>query len=30
TGKIGDGKIWKLSVGSLLRVRTGELDVEAI
>jgi nitrogen regulatory protein P-II 1 len=30
TGKIGDGKIWKLGVDSLLRVRTGEVDVEAI
>ena len=30
TGKIGDGKIWKTSVDSLLRVRTGEMDVEAI
>src|SRR3954470_1981052 len=26
TGKIGDGKIWKFSVDSLLRVRTGEMD----
>src|SRR5215213_746049 len=25
TGKIGDGKIWKCSVDSLLRVRTGEM-----
>jgi len=30
TGKIGDGKIWKVSIGSLLRVRTGEMDIEAI
>ncbi|MCU1396434.1 MAG: nitrogen regulatory protein 1 [Ilumatobacteraceae bacterium] len=30
TGKIGDGKIWKVGVDSLLRVRTGEMDVEAI
>ena len=30
TGKIGDGKIWKLGVDSLLRVRTGEMDVEAL
>jgi nitrogen regulatory protein PII len=30
TGKIGDGKVWRLSVASLLRVRTGEMDVEAI
>ena len=30
TGKIGDGKIWKFGVDSLLRVRTGEMDVEAL
>ncbi len=30
TGKIGDGKIWKFGVDSLLRVRTGEMDIEAI
>ena len=30
TGKIGDGKIWKLGVESVLRVRTGERDIEAI
>jgi nitrogen regulatory protein PII len=30
TGKIGDGKIWKYGVDSLLRVRTGEMDVEAL
>lgn len=30
TGKIGDGKIWRLDVNSLLRVRTGEQGVEAI
>ena len=30
TGKIGDGKIWKVSVGALLRVRTGEQGIEAI
>ena len=30
TGKIGDGKIWSLSLDSLLRVRTGEVGVEAI
>ena len=30
TGKIGDGKIWKLGVDSLLRVRTGEMGAEAI
>ena len=30
TGKIGDGKIWKIGVDSLLRVRTGEMGTEAI
>ena len=30
TGKIGDGKIWRLDLNSLLRVRTGERDIEAI
>jgi len=30
TGKIGDGKIWRVGVNSLLRVRTGELDADAI
>jgi len=30
TGKIGDGKIWKFDVSSLLRVRTGEMDTDAI
>jgi len=30
TGKIGDGKIWKIGVGSLVRVRTGEMDIEAL
>ena len=30
TGKIGDGKVWKYSVDSLLRVRTGEMGTEAI
>jgi nitrogen regulatory protein P-II 1 len=30
TGKIGDGKIWKYGVDSLLRVRTGEMGTEAI
>jgi len=30
TGKIGDGKIWKCGVDSLLRVRTGEMGTEAI
>ena len=30
TGKIGDGKLWVTDVGSILRLRTGELDTEAI
>src|SRR3954454_15823009 len=30
TGKIGDGKVWKYSVDSLLRVRTGEMGNEAL
>ncbi|MCU1360821.1 MAG: Nitrogen regulatory protein [Ilumatobacteraceae bacterium] len=30
TGKIGDGKIWKTGIDSLLRVRTGEVDIEAL
>ena len=30
TGKIGDGKIWRTSVASLLRVRTGERDTDAL
>ena len=30
TGKIGDGKIWTSSVDRLVRVRTGERDVEAL
>jgi nitrogen regulatory protein P-II 1 len=30
TGKIGDGKVWTSSVDSLLRVRTGEMGIEAI
>jgi nitrogen regulatory protein PII len=30
TGKIGDGKVWTIAIESLLRVRTGEMDVEAI
>jgi len=30
TGKIGDGKIWTTPLGSLLRVRTGERDADAI
>lgn len=30
TGKIGDGKIWITSVDRVLRIRTGERDVEAL
>ena len=30
TGKIGDGKIWVTPVGVLVRIRTGELDADAI
>jgi nitrogen regulatory protein P-II 1 len=30
TGKIGDGKVWVTAVESLVRVRTGERDGDAI
>ena len=30
TGTIGDGKIWVMPVESLIRVRTGERDAEAL
>ncbi len=30
TGKIGDGKIWAVSVDRLVRVRTAERDIEAL
>jgi nitrogen regulatory protein P-II 1 len=30
TGKIGDGKVWVSPVESLVRVRTGERDAEAL
>jgi nitrogen regulatory protein P-II 1 len=30
TGKIGDGKIWSTAVNRVVRVRTGERDIEAI
>jgi nitrogen regulatory protein P-II 1 len=30
TGKIGDGKVWVSPVEGVLRVRTGERDVDAI
>lgn len=30
TGKIGDGKLWVMPVDTVLRIRTGELDSDAI
>jgi nitrogen regulatory protein P-II 1 len=30
TGKIGDGKIWVTPVDSLIRLRTGERDADAL
>ena len=30
TGKIGDGKVWVTTIETLVRVRTGERDVDAI
>lgn len=30
TEKIGDGKIWTTTVGSLVRIRTGEMGVDAV
>ena len=30
TGKIGDGKIWVTDVDTIVRVRTGELNEEAV
>ena len=30
TGKIGDGKIWVTPVGVLVRIRTGEVDADAV
>ena len=30
TGKIGDGKIWVLEVGRLMRIRTGEQGGDAV
>jgi len=30
TGKIGDGKVWVTSLETLVRVRTGERDADAI
>ena len=30
TGKIGDGKIWVLDVGRIVRIRTGEEGLDAV
>jgi nitrogen regulatory protein P-II 1 len=30
TGKIGDGKIWVVPVGTLVRIRTGEVGSDAV
>jgi nitrogen regulatory protein P-II 1 len=30
TGKIGDGKVWVTPVESIVRVRTGERDADAL
>jgi nitrogen regulatory protein P-II 1 len=30
TGKIGDGKIWVTTVDQIVRIRTGELDADAL
>ncbi len=30
TGKIGDGKIWVSPVETLVRIRTGELNIDAV
>jgi nitrogen regulatory protein P-II 1 len=30
TGKIGDGKVWVTEVESVLRIRTGEADADAL
>jgi nitrogen regulatory protein P-II 1 len=30
TGKIGDGKVWVTDVVRLVRIRTGEVDTEAV
>ena len=30
TGKIGDGKVWVTPVETLIRIRTGETDSEAV
>ena len=30
TGKIGDGKIWTTDLDGVMRIRTGEIDSEAV
>jgi nitrogen regulatory protein P-II 1 len=30
TGKIGDGKVWVTDVSTVVRIRTGELGVDAV
>jgi len=30
TEKIGDGKVWVTDVGTLVRIRTGERDADAV
>jgi len=30
TGKIGDGKVWSVSIDRVARVRTGERGVDAL
>ena len=30
TGKIGDGKVWSVPIGKLVRVRTGERGADAL
>jgi nitrogen regulatory protein PII len=30
TDKIGDGKVWVTTVDQIVRIRTGELDTDAI
>jgi nitrogen regulatory protein P-II 1 len=30
TGKIGDGKIWVVDLESVVRIRTGERDAQAV
>ncbi|MEI7592479.1 MAG: P-II family nitrogen regulator [Actinomycetes bacterium] len=30
TGQIGDGKVWITDVAKLVRIRTGEIDIDAV